>query len=178
MAEKATVARPYARAAFEFAREHSRLAQWGDALATASAVIADERVEPLLANPLVADEELLGLVTGICGSRLDQPMRNFLATLVQNRRLALLPEIAAAFHARRAEVENVADVEVVSAVMLDEAQRGRLIAALRKRLGREVRLTCEVDPQLIGGAIVRAGDLVIDGSLRTRLERLASAISG
>jgi len=178
MAEKATIARPYARAAFEYAREHGRLAQWADALTTASAVVADERVEPLLGNPLVADEELLKLVTGICGSGLDQPMRNFLATLVQNRRLALLPEIAASFQGMRAEVENVADVEVVSAVTLDEAQRARLIAALKKRLGREVRLTCEVDPQLIGGAIVRAGDLVIDGSLRTRLERLASAIAG
>ncbi len=98
-------------------------------------------------------------------------------TLAENRRLGLLPEIAAQFEVLRAEIENVADVRIISAVQLNEAQQQRFAAALRKRLQRDVRLQCEVDPSLIGGAIVRAGDFVIDGSLKARLERLAGAMT-
>src|SRR5690606_5244238 len=107
----------------------------------------------------------------------DEHGRNFLKTLAHNRRLGLLPEIAAQYEVLRAEVENVADVRIVSAVQLSEQQRQRFIAALTKRLQREVRVHCEVDPSLIGGAIVRAGDFVIDGSLKARLERLAGAMT-
>src|SRR6185503_1990368 len=117
-------------------------------------------------------EQLSGLVAEIVGGDLDEQTRNFLATLASNRRLALLPEIASMYEALRAEAENTADVHVVSAVELSEVQKQRLAAALKQRLKREVRLHCEVDASLMGGAIVRAGDFVIDGSIKARLERL------
>lgn len=173
MVEKATIARPYAKAAFESAREHNAFERWSTVLAIASSVVQDERVAPLLSSPRVAPEELTGLIADLAGESMNDHTRNFLATLAGNRRLALLPEIAAKFEELRAEAENIADVQVISAVALDEAQRQRLATALKKRLQRDVRLHCEVDESLIGGAIVRAGDFVIDGSLKARLDRLA-----
>ena len=177
MAEKATIARPYAKAAFESARQHSAAERWSTVLATASSVVQDERVARLLSSPRVKPEQLSGMVAEIVGGDLDEQTRNFLATLASNRRLALLPEIASMYEALRAEAENTADVQVVSAVDLSEAQKQRLAAALKQRLKREVRLHCEVDASLVGGAIVRAGDFVIDGSLKARLDRLAVEMS-
>lgn len=177
MAEKATIARPYAKAAFESARQHHALERWSKVLATASSVVQDERVAGLLSSPRVTPEQLSGLIADIVGSDLDEQTRNFLATLASNRRLVLLPEIASMYEGLRAEAENTADVQVVSAVELNEAQKQRLASALKKRLKREVRLHCEVDASLIGGAIVRAGDFVIDGSLKARLDRLAVEMS-
>jgi F-type H+-transporting ATPase subunit delta len=177
MAEKATIARPYAKAAFESAREHHAFDRWSTVLATASSVVQDERVARLLTSPRVKPEELSGLIGDIAGQSMDEKTRNFLATLASNRRLGLLPEIASMYEALRAEAENTADVQVVSAVELSETQKQRLAAALKKRLQRDVRLHCEVDASLIGGAIVRAGDFVIDGSLKARLDRLAGEMS-
>lgn len=173
MAEKATIARPYAKAAFESAQQHNAFERWSTVLATASSVVQDERVARLLSSPRVTPEQLSGLIADIVGPALDEQTRNFLATLAGNRRLALLPEIASMYEALRAEAENTADVQVVSAVELSDAQKQRLAAALKQRLRREVRLHCAVDASLIGGAIVRAGDFVIDGSLKARLDRLA-----
>jgi len=177
MAEKVTIARPYARAAFAHAREKGSFPRWSEFLANASAVVADERVERLLLDPRVTPAELAGLISDVCGGTLDEHTSNFLNTLAQNRRLGLLPEIATIFEALRAEVENVADVHVTSAAPLDDAQRERLTSALRKRLKRDVRLHCKVDASLIGGAVVRAGDFVIDGSLKARLQRLAAQMT-
>lgn len=177
MAEKATIARPYAKAAFESARQHHALESWSKVLATASSVVQDERVAGLLSSPKVTPEQLSGLIADIVGESLDEQTRNFLGTLASNRRLAFLPEIASMYEALRAEAENIADVHVVSAVALDDAQKQRLASALKKRLKREVRLHVEVDASLIGGAIVRAGDFVIDGSLKARLDRLAVEMS-
>jgi F-type H+-transporting ATPase subunit delta len=174
MAEKVTLARPYARAAFEAARDSKDFARWSEMLAAAAATVADERVVKLLSSPRVQPADLVELIAA--ASKADEQGRNFLNTLAQNRRLAVLPEVAAMFEELRADVENVTDVHVTSAVQLDEAQRARLAAALKKRLKREVRLHCAVDAALIGGAVVRAGDFVIDGSLKARLERLASQI--
>lgn len=177
MAEKATIARPYAKAAFEAAREHNASDRWSTVLAIASSVVQDERVAPLLSSPRVKPEELSGLIADIAGESMDERTRNFLATLAENRRLALLPEIASMYEVLRAEAENTADVQVISAVALSDAQKQRLATALKKRLQRDVRLHCEVDASLIGGAIVRAGDFVIDGSLKARLDRLAVEMS-
>jgi F-type H+-transporting ATPase subunit delta len=177
MAEKATIARPYAKAAFEYAREHNSFERWSQVLASASAVVVDERVSKLLTNPRVTPDDLVGLIAEAAREVLDEYSRNFLMTLAQNRRLGLVPEVAAQYEVLRAEVENVADVRIVSAVQLSEAQQQRFSSALKRRLQRDVRLHCEVDPSLIGGAIVRSGDFVIDGSLRARLDRLASAMT-
>jgi F-type H+-transporting ATPase subunit delta len=177
MAEKATIARPYAKAAFEYALEHKSFDHWSQVLATASAVVSDKRMEKLLTSPRVKPEDFIALITDAAGGAVDEHSRNFLATLAHNRRLGLLPAIASQFETLRAETENVADVRIISAGQLSEWQRQRLSTALEKRLKRQIRLHCEVDASLIGGAIVRAGDFVIDGSLRARLERLAGAMT-
>lgn len=173
MADKLTIARPYARAAFEEARANGGLAPWSQALQTAAEVVRDPRVEMLLGNPHVTPQELAQLVSGIAAAKLGEQGANFVRTLADNRRLAYLPEIAALFDTFKDEAEGVADVTVTSAAALDEAQRQKLTVALERRLKRTVRLHCDIDPELIGGAVLRSGDLVIDGSLRTRLDRIA-----
>ncbi len=173
MADRLTIARPYARAAFEEAQAQRRLAAWSRALGVATQVVRDPGVAALLDNPLVTPAQLAGLVGGIAGGELGETGANFFGTLAANHRLAFLPEIAALFDELKDQAEGVADVTITSAAALDEAHRSKLAAALEKRLQRTVRLHCNTDPALIGGAVLRAGDLVIDGSLRTRLERLA-----
>ena len=173
MADKSTIARPYAKAAFEEARDRGRLGPWSGALRTAAAVAADSRVQALIGNPRVTPEELAALVIEIAGAALDEEGRNFVRTLAENRRLGVLPEISALFDEHKSEAEGVIDVKVTSATPLDESQRARLASALERRLRRSVRLQCATDPALIGGAVLRAGDLVIDGSLRGKLERIA-----
>jgi F-type H+-transporting ATPase subunit delta len=161
MADRATIARPYARAAFAHAQASKDLAGWSKLLAAAAQVTGEELVE------------LLG---GLSKQAAGEGGRNFLKALAENRRLALLPHIAAQFEALRAEVENIVDVEVIAAREIAAPQESRLAAALKKRLGRDVRMHTRIDGTLLGGAIVRAGDLVIDGSLKGRLERLGSAL--
>ncbi len=178
MAERATVARPYARAAFAHASEAGHVAEWSGWLATARGVVTSEEFHKLERSPSITEANLTGLVTGICGDALDSHAKAFVALLSENGRLDFLPEIAAQFEELKAESENVVDAEVRSAAALDERQRERLAAALRTRLGRDVRLHCSVDPSLVGGAIVRSGDLLIDGSLKGRLERLETELTG
>jgi F-type H+-transporting ATPase subunit delta len=178
MAEKATIARPYARAAFAYARAGNAIAAWGDTLNNAAAVVADVRVKKLIGNPKVTAQQLVDFVVDVLGGKVDANVRNFFDELVRNRRFALLPEVAAMFEEMRNEVENVADVQVTSAVALSDAQRARLTDALKKRLKKDVRLQCDVNADLIGGAVIRSGDLVIDGSLRARLVALSSAMTG
>jgi F-type H+-transporting ATPase subunit delta len=173
MADRLTIARPYARAAFAEARADGRMGAWSEALRIAAAVVSDGRVAALLGNPQVTPEQLAQLVTGIAGPQLGKHGDNFVRTLAANRRLGYLPEIAAQFAVLKDTAEGVADVTVTSAAVLGEAQQKKLGAALEKRLDRKVRLHCETDPALIGGAVLRSGDLVIDGSLRARLERIA-----
>ena len=177
MAEKATIARPYARAAFEHARQARALAAWSELLGKAAQVVADPQVARLLQSPHVTPDQLAGLVGDAAAPAGDAAQRNFVRTLACNRRLGLVAEIAAQFEALRADEEQYVDVEVVAALPVDAAQEQRLAGALRQRLGREVRLHTSIDASLIGGAIVRAGDLVIDGSLKGRLERLAQAMT-
>jgi F-type H+-transporting ATPase subunit delta len=177
MADKRTVARPYAKAAFNVAQAEKKLDAWSQALATAAVVVRDERVESLLSNPNVARSALGDLVAGIAADGLGDEGRNFFATLAENRRLDVLPQIAMRFDEMKDDAERVISVELTSVVAPDEAQRAHLVAALERRLQRKVELTCKIDPELIGGAVVRAGDLVIDGSLRSQLERIRSAVS-
>jgi F-type H+-transporting ATPase subunit delta len=173
MADRLTIARPYARAAFEEAREHQLLPAWSKSLKAAAQVVRDPRVEALLGNPHVTPEQLAQLVAGIAGGELGEHGLNFVRTLADNRRLAYLPEIAQLFDSFKDAAEGVEDVTVTAATSLDQAQQDRLAAALERRLKRKVRMHLCTDAQLIGGAVVRAGDLVIDGSLKSRLERIA-----
>ncbi|HEU5137253.1 MAG TPA: F0F1 ATP synthase subunit delta [Steroidobacteraceae bacterium] len=173
MAERITTARPYAKAIFALARKGNRLAETSAGLIRAAETVADPRVRALLGSPQVTAAQLAELVTGVAGAALDENSRNFIALLAQNRRLGFLPEIAALFEQMKAEVENAVDVEVTSASKLTSDQESRYAAALQKKLGRQVRLHTRVDGSLIGGAVLKAGDLVIDGSIKGRLERLA-----
>jgi F-type H+-transporting ATPase subunit delta len=173
MPDRLTIARPYARAAFEEARAAERLGPWSEALRIAAQVVKDARVQALLGNPHVTAEQLAQLVISIADPGLGVHGENFVRTLAANRRLAYLPEIAELFDTVKDAAEGMADVTVTSAAALDEARQKKLGAALEKRLGRHVRLHCEIDPALIGGAVLRSGDLVIDGSLHTQLERIA-----
>jgi len=177
MAEKMTVARPYARAVFEIAREDEALAAWSEFLGRGAIAAADERVQELIGNPAVTRDALAELLIEVCGAGVGEHGASFIRVLAENDRVAWLPEIAAEYEALRAEAENVVDVQVTSAVELNEAERASFAAALTKRLGRDVRLHCDTDTKLLGGAIIRAGDLVIDGSLFGRLQRLAAAVT-
>jgi F-type H+-transporting ATPase subunit delta len=176
VAERATIARPYAKAAFEYARDANALAQWSQGLKAAAEIVADPRVAPLTKSPQWSAADLVSLITDVAGDKLDAGMQNFVRVLAENHRLLLLPEIAAHYEMLRSAVENTIDVEVVSAVPLDAAQTEKLERALSTRLKRRVRMQNAVDSTLLGGAVVRAGDLVIDGSLRGRLQRLATEL--
>ena len=177
MADRLTIARPYARAAFGEARSDQLLAAWSEALAVGAQVVTDPRVQALLGNPHVTPEQLAQLVIGIAAAKLGAHGENFVRTLAANRRLGYLPEIAQLFDTLKDAAEGVADVTLTSAAAPNDAQKQRIVASLERRLQRKVRLHCETDPALIGGAVLRSGDLVIDGSLRTRLERIAYALT-
>jgi F-type H+-transporting ATPase subunit delta len=177
MAERATIARPYAKAAFAYAREQQAVAGWSRWLEKAAGVVASDDYARLAQSPDITAAQLVELVTSICEQDLDAGGRAFVALLAENQRIDYVPEIAGQFAALVSDDQNVADVEVVSAAALDEAQQARLAGAMRKRLQRDVRLTCRIDPTLIGGAVVRSGDLLIDGSLKGKLERLQTELT-
>src|SRR4030088_2209719 len=177
MADKTTIARPYAKAAVEEAKATNQLAPWSETLRTASMVVQDPRVQNLLGNPAVSNAELAKLVIDLAGPQLDEQGRNFVQTLAENHRLAYLPEISTLFDELKDEAEGVIDVTVTSAAPLENGQLEALSTALQRRLKRQVRLQCETDPSLIGGAVLRAGDLVIDGSVRSRLDRIAHELT-
>jgi F-type H+-transporting ATPase subunit delta len=176
VAERATIARPYAKAAFEYAREANVIAAWSGALRTAVDIVADPRVSAATKNPAWTAAELGSLIADVAGAGFDTGMQNFVRVLAENHRLALLPEIAAQFELLRAEVENTVDVELVSAVALDGPQQEKFAQALSARLKRKVRMHTSVDSALLGGAVIRAGDLIIDGSLKGRLQQLATEL--
>lgn len=171
------LARPYARAAFALAEEANELAGWSERLTLLAAVASDERVIAGLRSPSATREQRARLLLDICGDRLDDGARNLVRLLAENGRLELLPDVAGRFEELRATAEARIDAQVTSARELTEEQRERIAASLQKRLDREIRLHCEIDESLLGGAVIRAGDLVIDGSLKGRLTRLASNLA-
>jgi len=176
MAEKTTIARPYAEAVFKLAQQQGNLKEWSDRLQLCAAITSNPEMASLIGNPKISDEQLAGLVGELCGDKLDEHGKNFIATLIENGRLGLLPEIAGLYEQARAEAEGVIAAEVISALPLDDAQQKKIAASLKKRLGREVVLECKVDESLLGGAVIRAGDLVIDGSAKGQIERLAHVL--
>ena len=185
MADNNTIARPYARAAFELARDKGDLANWSAALLAAKDLLADGQAVRFLARPVLTDGQKLGFLTNLLGSAGDEATilaggnpqgDNFLKLLLEYGRVAVLPEISDHFEVLKANIENTVDVVVTSAAPMSAAQQEAVTAALRERLGRSVRLETEIDESLIGGAVIRAGDVVIDGSLRSRLNGLANAL--
>jgi F-type H+-transporting ATPase subunit delta len=177
MADRLTVARPYAKAAFAQAKASGNLSSWSGALARAAAAVSDERVRGFFGSPKVTAPQLAELVSGVAGDGLDANGRNFIQLLAENKRLPFLPEIAQIFDQLKADAERVVDVSITSAVPMGADEQGKLVSALEKRFDRKVRLEALVNPSLIGGAVVRAGDLTIDGSVKARLARLAQDLN-
>ncbi len=172
MAENITIARPYAKAVFELALAEKALPAWSELLLTAAETCADARVAKLLHDPRISSEQLFDLFSAVCEKLLTDSSRNFLQLLADNTRLAVLPEIAVLFEKLRQQHEQSIEVDVGSTVALSDDQQQRLAASLKKRLDREVILKCEIDESLIGCAVVQAGDLVIDHSVRSMLTKM------
>jgi F-type H+-transporting ATPase subunit delta len=184
MADISTIARPYAKALFDLASSERTLPAWSAALAAAAAVTSDAQARGALANPGLDDQqraEFVGsVVSALPGGELFTAAegKNLLRLLAENDRLVTLPEIAAQFDALKTAAENKAKVTVTSAAPIDDAQAADIKKSLERKLGRAVELTLAVDASLIGGAVIQADDMVIDGSVRSRLQRLADTLVG
>lgn len=171
-----TIARPYAEAVFDRAKETGRLDSWSEALRLLAAAANDPQVAPQIANPNVPRERIRDLLIEVCGEALPLEGANLVRLLADNGRLAAIPEIADLFEARREADQGVRQVLVRSAYPLGEAERRAIAAAMTRRLAAEVELSVEEDPELIGGVEIRAGDLVIDDSVRGKLKQIAHAL--
>ncbi|MBX3690431.1 F0F1 ATP synthase subunit delta [Dokdonella sp.] len=176
MSSALTLARPYARAAFELARSRSALGEWAGKLAFAAQVAADARVAALFGDPRVAQADLAALVTP-ADEPADSPFTVFVRLLADNRRLPVLPEIAALFEQLKNEAERTLKVNVRTATPLGSEEAARLKEALKRRFGRDIQIEQSIDPEMLGGAVIDAGDVVIDGSVRGRLARLGQALA-
>jgi len=177
MAELSTLARPYAKAAFEYALTSGDLAGWSKQLELAAAVAQTETMLKVLNSPSLTAEQRSKTLLDVCGDAINDKGRNFMRVLADNKRLPLLPEIAVLFEEFKANQEKSVDVDVVSAFPLEQAVAERLAQVLRGKLQREVTINASVDSSLLGGVLVRAGDVVIDGSVRGRLAKLALAMN-
>lgn len=173
MAENSTIARPYAEAIFGLATEDANYKKWSDMLQFAAAIAIDEDMQRLIGNTNINKPELAVLFIDICGDHLDQYGQNMVKILVENRRLGLLAEIAAQYEALRSEAEKIIEAEVISAFEVSAVQQKQIAKKLKARLGREVTLKCRVDESLFGGLIIKAGDLVIDGSTIGQIQKLS-----
>lgn len=176
MAELTTLARPYAKAVFAQAQDSKALDAWSSDLALLGACVAEEKVAEFLQHPALTAAQQAQTLVEICGDKLNAAAKNLITVLAENKRLLLLGEISALYEEMKAQLQNTVDVVVTSAYPLNDAQTDHLATALKAKLQSDVRMTCEVDESLIGGAIIRAGDLVIDGSLTGKLSKLAEAM--
>jgi F-type H+-transporting ATPase subunit delta len=177
MSSLATLARPYAKAAFELARADNSLALWDEMLSLAGKLAMEDSIAGLLESPHVSSGQAVQFMSEAAAEAFDSRFRDFLSVLASNKRLPLLPDITVLYRRLREEVEKRLRVRVVSAVPLDDDQAGRMKAALARRFDREIELESEIDAGVIGGAVVYAGDQVIDGSLRGRLQILSYNLS-
>lgn len=177
MAEKTTIARPYAQAIFDIARDKGDLAKVSEALQILSAAVSNSSMASMIGNPEISDEKIVALLIDICGDRATTELNNFVKLLAEYDRLSVLPEISQHYDAYYAELESTVEAEVVSATDLSAAQKQSISDSLKKRLGRDVTLVCKTDASLVGGAVIRAGDLVIDGSITSQLSKLGHALS-
>jgi F-type H+-transporting ATPase subunit delta len=176
MSELATLARPYAAAVFKRAKETQATAKWSQSLAFMSAVLRNEDISVVVDNPKVNKQRLSALMLDICQGHVNEENENFLKLLVHNNRLSLLPTIAKLFEAYKAEDEGYVEVEVLTAYALSKEAKQDFTATLEKTLGKKIHMNVTVDKSLIGGVLVRAGDRVIDGSIRGRLQHMQKAL--
>lgn len=175
MSDLTTIARPYAKAAFDFAVEKDQLDQWGQMLSFAAEVANNEQMTELLTSSFSA-EKMAEIFVAVCGDQVDANGQNLLKVMAENGRLTALPDVCEQFFILKKEHEKEVDVEVISASELSDEQLANIGSKLEVRLERKVKLNCSVDETLLGGVIIRAGDLVIDDSARGRLNRLSDAL--
>ncbi|UCB54327.1 MAG: F0F1 ATP synthase subunit delta [Thiotrichales bacterium] len=176
MADYTTAARPYARAVYSRATETSTVAEWGDALALMAAVAADPGMQELLEQPQLSKEQKGELMLRVLTDKLNQQQQNLVKLLAENGRLRALPEVAHQFEIRRAEAAGKVEAEVISAFDLTDEQEQAITATLKSKLGRDVSITTRTDESLIGGVVIKAGDTIIDGSMKSQLESLALSL--
>lgn len=177
MAEAITIARPYANAVFNIANDKGELKAWSELLAVFAQCVEDGEIAQMIASPSVTDEQVIDLMANVTGETVNDEARHLLMLLAENNRLSLLGDIAVIYEELRAEAEQVMTADVSAAKPLTEEQEANISAALKKRTGRDVTLNVEVDESLLGGAVIRAGDLIIDGSALGKLNRLANVIN-
>ena len=177
MSQAITAARPYAQAAFEEAQKLGELKGWSEMLCATAAAVENADLQAVIRSPKMDAAKLADLMLALSGGKYSQIAQNFIKLLVENNRLLVLPEIYALFETLRAEAEKSIDVVVTSAYDLSDAQKQKVAAALKVKMGREIKLSCETKRELLGGIVIRAGDKVIDGSARTRLSELAVALA-
>ncbi len=173
MAELATIARPYAEAAFKLATEQNALPVWAGMLRFAAAVMSDPAMQTAMDNPRLGAAEKESLFLSVAGDKLDTLGRSFIRTLVEADRITLLPEIDAMFARLKDSAEGVAKAEIVSELALSDAQVSDMKIMLEKRFGKKIEATVTVDPSLIGGARIVVGDQVVDGSIAGKLAAMA-----
>ena len=171
-----TIARPYAKAIFEHALAEKQLAQWSDYLFVLAQAVLDPNGSQFISNPASTTEQQIELLDTLCSIK-EKALSNLISLLATNKRLMLLPEIKALYEVHRAEQEKTLDVDVISYSDVSLAQQQNLVDALSKRLQRNVSLKISIDPSLLGGAVIRAGDLVIDGSVRGKLNKLRTDLA-
>ena len=176
MSEFTTAARPYAKAAFEVAQAESKQAEWSDALQFIDAVVCNDDFVAVIDNPAMGAEAKGDILIDICADKLSETQKNFIKVMAENSRLMLMPEIVVLYEALRAAAENTVEATATAAYALSDAQVQSMTDALKKKLGCDVTLTTEVDSSLIGGVIIRAGDLVIDGSTQAKIGSLTQAV--
>ena len=176
MAENVTLARPYAEAAFQLAKGANALSGWSGVLARLGAVVTSQEMRECIGNPRLAPAQLTQLCLDVSGDQLSVQQQDFVRVLVDNERLAVLPEISELFEALKHDHEGIKDAEITSAFALDDATLKTLVADIERRLGSRVQTTVKVDPELIGGVRIAVGDEVIDASVRGKLAAMASAL--
>lgn len=176
MAELTTIARPYARAAFEIAATSDDLKSWSRMLAQLAGVVKNQRVAEVLSSPSLTGEQQAKIVIGLCGDEINAQVQNFVHILSENKRLLLLSEIVVLFDILKAEKEKTIDVEISTAFPLADKTEEKLAIAIKAKLSRDVKIHSVINKDLIGGMVIRAGDLVIDDSVRGKLHKLAEAM--
>lgn len=177
MSDLTTIARPYARALFSLAKEMDQTEQWSKNLIALSDVCAIPEIIALMSNPKISHRDLLDVIIGVAGIANDVQMKNFLRLLIENKRLSLIPEISRQFEELMAKEKGALRVDLILAHEMDESDTAKITEALRRHFDKNIELHTMQDKSLLGGVIIKAGDLVIDGSVRGKLESLAQAIN-
>lgn len=176
MSELSTLARPYAAAVFKRASESDSAEQWSQMLNFIAAVVKDNGISTIIENPKVSQDRLIQLILDICAGQLNGEGENFLKLLVQNDRLTLAPQISKLYENHKADAEGYVDVDVTTAYAFTKEEQKKFTSALEKTLAKKVRISVNVDKSLIGGFLAKAGDRVIDGSIKGRLQHMQKTL--